>query len=264
MIDSVVTTIDVFDIVTAKKRADCQINVTMRGMKSESIPKEMNNAYRAAALFFDRFSCGGADIYVDKNIPVGAGLGGSSADAAGVLNALSRLYNIHDEAAVKKLADCTGSDTGYMLTGGYARLRDRGCEIEPVESRLKLNFLILCPEEPVSTSECYEQYDTSPDGMRYDSDRAQDALCSGDYEALCRSFYNALYAPARKIAPCVEKALYDALALAPDGAAMTGSGSAVFAVFRSAELCRLAQSRYCGNARAFCATTYIPKNIWRL
>ncbi len=264
MIDSVVTTIDVFDTVTVKRRSDGRINISMRGMGSQSIPAEANNAYRAAELFRDRFSCGGADISVDKNIPVGAGLGGSSADAAGVLNALSALYGVDDRPAVEALADLCGSDTRYMLGGGYARLRGRGNEIEQIESPLKLNFLILCPQTGVSTAECYARYDALPDGLRDNGDRAQFALEREDYGALCASFYNALYAPARQIAPCVEGALYDALRLSPDGAAMTGSGSAVFAVFSSAELCRWAQSRYRGQARAFCAATYIPKNIRRL
>ena len=57
---------------------------------------------------------------------MGAGLGGSSADAAGVLNAMAKLYGIDDKAALGELADALGSDTRYMLDGGFCRMRGRG------------------------------------------------------------------------------------------------------------------------------------------
>ena len=85
------------------------------------------------------------------------------------------------------------------------------------------------------------------------------ALESGDYFSLCASLYNALYAPARTINSEAEEALTEALSFSPDGACMTGSGSAAFAVFQSEMLCRWAQSRYAGRFAALCAKTYQPK-----
>ena len=122
MLDSVVASIDVADVITARSRRDGQINVTMHGEGSENIDPERNNAVKAARAFMHHFDTCGADIAVWKNIPVGAGLGGSSADVAGVLRAMAKLYNIDDFEAVKAIADSLGSDCGYMLTGGYARL----------------------------------------------------------------------------------------------------------------------------------------------
>lgn len=97
MLDSIVCTIDLFDDVTVAKRSDGMVNITMRGMGSENIPPEANNAVRAAELFAEKHSTGGADITITKRIPMGAGLGGSSADAAGVLRAMSKLYGRGDE-----------------------------------------------------------------------------------------------------------------------------------------------------------------------
>lgn len=258
MLDSVVTTIDIFDIVTVKRRSDRRVTISMRGLGCENIPRERNNAVRAAEFFVEEFSVCGADICIDKNIPIGAGLGGSSADAAGVLSALSALYDIPAEHA-EEIADRVGSDTRYLMRGGFARLSGRGNIIEHISSPLKLNFLIIAPESGISTAECYKKYDELPDGPRFNSQNAQSALERGDCGALCGSFYNALYAPARQLNPDAERALFEALSFSPDGACMTGSGSAAFAVFENDMLCRWAMSRYNGSFRAFCAKTYRPR-----
>lgn len=114
-LDSLVASVNLFDAITIKKRKDRLVSIAMHGMGSESIPFEKNNAAKAAELFVEKFGTCGADITVYKNIPMGAGLGGSSADAAGVLNGLAKLYKIDDMAALKLIADQTGSDTRYML-----------------------------------------------------------------------------------------------------------------------------------------------------
>ena len=80
MLDSIVTSVDLYDAVKVKKRRDGLVSVTMRGCGSENIPFGSNNAVKAAQAFIEKYSTRGADITVNKNIPVGAGLGGSSAD----------------------------------------------------------------------------------------------------------------------------------------------------------------------------------------
>lgn len=258
MLDSLVAAIDIFDAITVKKRADSLVSLTMRGLGSENIPYESNNAARAAELFVRSFSTHGADICIDKNIPMGAGLGGSSADAAGVLRALSALYGVSLSEA-EEVADLVGSDTRCLMRGGFMRMRGRGNVLTPVHCGMDLNFLIIAPQSGVSTAECYKKYDALPDGSRTNTSRAVSAAESGDYASLCKSLYNALYAPARTLNPDVERALYEALSFSPDGACMTGSGSAVFALFSSEALCRWAHSRYRGKFRALCARSYQPK-----
>ncbi len=257
MLDSIVTTIDLFDEITVKKRSDGVVTAVMHGLGSENIPPENNNAVRAAELFVKSFSTRGADMVIYKNIPIGAGLGGSSADAAGVLRALSALYGV-PLPECELLADLVGSDTRYLMRGGWARLFGRGNEIAEINSALRPEFLIIAPHTPVSAAQCYKKYDELPDGLRKNSEKAQAALEAGDYGALCGSLYNALYAPARLLNADAERALYEALSFSPDGACMTGSGSAAFAVFPHEMLCRWAKSRYNGAFTAICAKTYIP------
>ena len=160
MLDSFVCTVDLYDLIVAKKRKDGQVFVTFKGLDADKIPPFGNNVEKAANAFFKRFDGTGAEITVFRNIPVGAGMGASSADISGTLAALSLLYpRPFDE--VKDLADSLGSDTGYLMSGGFKRISGRGEIVEPVpESSVeRLHFLAICPQSGVSAGECYRAYD---------------------------------------------------------------------------------------------------------
>lgn len=258
-LDSLVTTIDVFDVVTATKRRDKLVTVEMHGCGCELLPYEQNNAARAAEAFLSKFGTTGADIAVYKNIPVGAGMGGSSADAAGVLNALSKLYGVEEREETVALANALGSDTAYMLDGGYARLNGRGDRVKRIESDLKLYFMILKPKGGVSTAACYKLYDEMRADGPFRSGAAEACLLAGDAKGLCGNLNNMLYAPACKLNGEVKTAYEEAAWFSPLGVNMTGSGSAVYAVFENAEFCRWAQSRYRGKADVILAKTILPE-----
>ena len=249
MLDSLVCSVDLFDLIVLKKRKDDKIILEMHGQGTELLPYEQNNAARAAESYIKTFGTRGADITIYKNIPVGAGMGGSSADAAGVLRGMTKLYGAGSEEQLKELADGLGSDTGYMLSGGYARLTGRGDKVEYIDSKHKLNFLLLKPDSEVSTAECYKLYDSMPQDI-ISSENAIRALISGDNAMLGTSLNNALYTPAAILNPEVKTAYDELNAFSPLGVCMTGSGSAVFALFENAEFCRWAQSRYKGKFKS--------------
>ena len=259
LLDSFVCSLDLSDEIVVRRRKDKLISVTMRGMGSESIPPENNVTFRAGEAFVQKYNTTGADINVVKNIPMGAGLGGSSADAAGVLNGLAELYAVNDEAGIKELADSLGSDTGYMLKGGFARMTGRGTEVWRLNSKARLWLLLLCPKTPVSTGKCYAEYDKSPDGARDDTERCIQAFLQGDYAGMGAAFYNALQVPACKLNADVATALSEISAFSPIGYGMSGSGSAVFALFSTRELCEWAKSRYKGKCRAYVLPTIVPQ-----
>lgn len=256
MLDSVVTSVDLYDSIIIKKRKDKLVSVTMHGCGSESIEFEDNNAVKAAELFVRNYGTNGADITVYKNIPMGLGLGGSSADSAGVLNGLAALYKVNDFAGLKILADKTGSDTRYMLSGGYARLFGRGDEVKPVESKLKLNFLLLAPKQTVSTAQCFKAFDVSGN-FGGNSDCAENALVNGDKLSL--SLNNALLSAACSLSGDIQTAFDELSSFDPLAVNMTGSGSGVYALFENAEFCAYAKSRYDGKFTAYQLKSYLPK-----
>lgn len=264
LLDSAVCSVDIYDTVCAKPRRDGLVNVYMHGKGSERIPPEQNNAVRAGEAFVSAFGTRGADIEIYKDIPVGAGLGGSSADAAGVLNALAKLYKVEDFAALKALADGLGSDTGYMLRGGFARMSGRGERVEPLTSPRRYHMLLFLPDTPVSTPACYKKYDKSPDSLRADTARLCSALAAGDFAGVAKNVYNALQAPALSLNAECAAALEAAASLSPSACAVTGSGSAVFALFEGEELCRWAKSRYRGKIKTRVVKTVEPNRASRL
>ena len=262
LLDSLVASIDLHDIITLKKRKDGRSLVTMKGMGSESIPPEKNNALKAAEAFSEKFGVSGADITIYKNIPLGAGLGGSSADISGVLLGMAKLYGITDFAAIETLADALGSDTRYMLTGGYARMQGRGEKVTPLHISQTLHLLLICPSSSVSAGACYQKYDTLPKTLEWRESQTEAciaALQKNQVNEVGRYLTNDLFVPALHLNEEVERALKEAQSFAPLGACMTGSGSCVFALFESKELCEWAKSRYKGKFRAFTAQTVTPK-----
>lgn len=263
-LDSVVVTVDLFDRIVVTGRKDALISVTMHGMGSEGIPPEENNAQRAGEAFVSHFKTQGANIRIFKNIPIGAGMGGSSADAAGTLLALANLYAISDMDALKTLADGLGSDTGYLLTGGFARLRGRGERVEKLGAPPDWHFLVVCPSGGVSAAACYREYDRQAVSGEPRTERFLTALKDNPLWA-ARLFGNDLAGAAATLNEETAQALSALKALSPLGASVTGSGSAVFALFETEELCAWAKSRYRGKGRAYLVKCVDPATVkkWR-
>ena len=262
MLDSLAASIDLFDLIVLKKRKDKLSSVTMHGMGSENIPPEKNNALKAAEAFSERFGVNGAEITVYKNIPMGAGLGGSSADVAGVLNGMAKLYGVTDENALGEIADSLGSDTKYMLRGGFVRMRGRGEKLTPTGIAEKLHMLLICPQSDVSTAACYGKYDELPKTLEWRENRTEGciaALKKKDINGAGRYLTNDLFVPALHLNPDVQKAFEEAQSFSPIAACMTGSGSCVFALFETKELCEWAKSRYKGKFRTIVASTVLPE-----
>ena len=235
ILDSVVTTIDLYDTITARARKDDKINVIMRGIGEGEIFGENNNAYKAAELFKKTFNTKGVDITVQKNIPLAGGLGGSSADIAGVLNVLKNVFDIDED--VKPLADSLGSDSGYLLTGGFARISGRGEIVEKIDSLADFWVILVYSESGVNTADCFKEYDKSPSvGALTNNDELVKAIEKGDVVEISKHVSNGLTNPACKLCSEVEKNLTALKNLSPLCASMSGSGSTVFAIFETKEL----------------------------
>ncbi len=261
LLDSLVASVDVFDLLVLRRRKGKLSRVTMKGMGSETIPPEHNIALKAAERFSEVFGIDGADVTVYKNIPMNAGMGGSSADCAGVLRGMAKLYNVRDEDKLKEIADSLGSDTGYMLTGGFARMQGRGEKVTPLNLNNKLHFLLLLPSEGVSSKSCYQKYDELPRTLEWRESATEgliDCLRKNSLNEGGMYLMNDLFVPALHLNEGVKTAYDEASSFSPIGVTMTGSGSGVVALFETKELCEWAKSRYKGKCKSYVLSTVVP------
>ncbi|MBQ9756259.1 MAG: 4-(cytidine 5'-diphospho)-2-C-methyl-D-erythritol kinase [Clostridia bacterium] len=229
-LQSLVCSVDLYDTVTVKSRADGDITLKSKGIDPECIT-ENNNAYKTALLFKGEQSTSGVDIIIDKRIPVGGGLGGSSADVVGVLKGMNALFGVN--ADLKDLADRLGSDTGYMLNGGWAVISGRGERVNYQTVDKRLFFIIIPESQGVSAKDSYRKFDLMKKKYPPCTEKALSALTSGDMKTFFGLAKNDLTAGSVAVLESIDfniKALYKAGAPL---AVMTGSGSAVVGVFDS-------------------------------
>lgn len=225
-INSVVASINLADEITVTKRADRRISLKTLGINPQCNVVD-NNAYKASKLFKETFNTTGVDIVINKKIPVGAGLGGSSANVAGVLKAMDILFGGgHD---IVPLANALGSDCAYMLNGGFAVISGRGTTVTPIETHLEFYLIIMTALSGVSTREVYNAFDNLKIKQLECTKTAVELLKKDQKGEFVKLLKNDLYRPASEKVPEIKANLETLSGVAPS--VMTGSGSSVFAVF---------------------------------
>jgi 4-diphosphocytidyl-2-C-methyl-D-erythritol kinase len=188
----------------------------------------------AAALAAEAGVSHGLDIDLVKEIPAGSGLGGGSSDAAAVLMAAARVWGLDwSPAQLAAVGARIGSDIPWFFAGGPAIASGRGEVLESAADIPPLPAVIVRPTAALSTAAVYGQ--CTPDRTRRgDAARLAAALARSDGRAAVTLMHNALEAPARALCRDVDQ-LLDALARAGAAAPrLTGSGSACFALARTA------------------------------
>lgn len=202
-----------------------------------------NLALRAAqALQAQTGYRGGASIHLHKRIPVGAGLGGGSADAAGVLAGLNRLWETGlTQQELEALGLRLGADVPFCLRGGLQRAQGVGEKLTPMACGGLFWLVILQPCPGLSTREVFGRFHLDARENRPDTQAAATALAAGDWRGLCRSLGNVLQGVSAELRPEIGEGIAALRAHGAAGAWMTGSGSAVFGLFTRAQVAREAQ-----------------------
>lgn len=121
-------------------------------------PQQDNIAFKTASLIFSKYNIkSGLEINIKKNIPVGAGLGGGSSDAASVIVGLNKLYKLRLSLnAMLKIAAYMGSDVPFFVQrSNFALGTGRGEKIEPIKTKIKLWHVLLFPGFSINTKDIY-------------------------------------------------------------------------------------------------------------
>ncbi len=236
-LDSVMTSVGIADVVSVTPRKDKEVRLVF----SDGMNPLCTNACKAAKIMQERFGIPGADIYIRRNIPAGGGLGGSSADAAGVIRALDVLYGINAERGeLIEVAAKIGSDVPYMLYGGLARLSGTGDDFKSFDG--VSGSVILCGRGDVNTGECFRCFDRSGEnGTVTDNEELLNTLKNDGFNAASVYFKNALYSSACSINPDIER-IVRIMENSGLSAHMTGSGSYVFGVSGEGDITEAAEA----------------------
>jgi 4-diphosphocytidyl-2-C-methyl-D-erythritol kinase len=231
-ISSVLQSISLADEVEIERSTgEFEINVEPEGIEVGTL--EQNTVYRAWKLL-RRFS--GAELPVrirlHKKIPVEAGLGGASADAAAVLIGLNELFSL--ELNYEELRDVggrIGADVPFALTGGTALAEGVGEVLTPLPAPPVHHLLVVRPERGAGTGGIYRAYDERPGRGTTSVKPVVAALRSGDLPALARTVGDDLERITAGFVPEVKMYRNCLLRLGAMGAAMSGTGTAVYGIF---------------------------------
>ena len=156
-IESVMHTVSLFDILEFSETESNDIDLVCEN--SELSNPEKNIVYKATKVFKEKYNINkGIKIKLTKNIPMGAGLGGGSSDAAATILALNKIWKINDD--IKKLEELgatLGADVPFFMTGGFAKISGIGDIVEKINTNLAFDFVLVKPGFGVSTPYAYSK-----------------------------------------------------------------------------------------------------------
>ncbi|NLO47633.1 MAG: 4-(cytidine 5'-diphospho)-2-C-methyl-D-erythritol kinase [Clostridiales bacterium] len=205
---------------------------------------EKNIAVRACRLFKQETGEGpdNAFIKIVKRIPVCGGLGGGSTDGAAVLRALNREYRVGlTRTELEAMGAKLGSDVPFCIAGGTVLAEGRGEVLTRIDPMPNCPVVICKPEFSSSTPELFAAIDKLKFRARPDTEGILAAISAGDLKEIARRMFNVFeYALANNRSLMVSELKSRLLDLGALGAAMSGTGSAVYALFYEAETAKKA------------------------
>jgi 4-diphosphocytidyl-2-C-methyl-D-erythritol kinase len=236
-IETIFHAIDLFDeievSVTEPGPVEVEMEMQFDDWDAAAPASETNLAVRAANSFRDAAGHShGVQIRILKRIPIGAGLGGGSSDAACVLNLLRDLLGGPTEAQLRNLAAGLGSDVPFFLTGGTALGTGRGDEVVCLARPPDLHLVLGLTDRGLATPDVYAEYDRLAHPPGAASDGMRTAIAAGNPAGIAALLRNDLEPAAVALRPGITRQLgrmRDAGAL---GAIVGGSGPTVVGIAR--------------------------------
>jgi 4-diphosphocytidyl-2-C-methyl-D-erythritol kinase len=235
-IDTVMQTISLHDTITLTVTETPEIVLSC---DDQSLPTGRDNlVFRAAESLQTRFAPGkGVGIRLVKRIPVQAGLGGGSADAAVTLLALAYLWQVNARAQdLFEIAGTLGADVPFFFFGGRSRGTRRGHKLEPLGDSPDQFLLVVKPNANIPTSEAYKSLKarslTTADAKTILSSSERNDI-SGSFDS--KASQNDFEPVVLELETEIKRAKVALLKSGASAASLAGSGSAVFGVFDSGD-----------------------------
>jgi 4-diphosphocytidyl-2-C-methyl-D-erythritol kinase len=232
-IETILQEIDLSDTITLEETSSPEITVQC---SNPHVPDDNANlAFKAALLLKKhlRKKKRGIIISIEKNIPVAAGLGGGSSDAAAVLNGLNKLWKINlPRETLLNLAGQIGMDVPFFIDGGLCLAKGRGEKLTKLTPQPEIWFVLAVPSIKVSTAWAYNQLSISSLTTKLKENRIiLDAIRSADAGKIGKQLFNRLEEVTMKRHSEIAELKEKMLSAGAGGALMSGSGPSVFGIF---------------------------------
>lgn len=233
----IMQTVNVYDKIELKKCQEPGISVTTN---LHYLPVNENNlAYKAAKLLMDEFpSIPGVEIYLQKHIPVAAGMAGGSADAASVLFGMNRMFEL--KLSLEELMSRgvkIGADVPYCLMRGTALAEGIGEKLTRLPSAPKCHVLLAKPSVNISTKFVYENLHANElkPWQHPDIDGQIEAICRHDLKKMAALMGNVLETVTIPVCPVIAQIRDFMKERGALNAMMSGSGPTVFGLYDDEE-----------------------------
>ena len=236
----VMQTIYLYDQITITKRKEPGIGLSTNLFY---LPVNENNlAYRAAKLLMDEFEIrSGVDIFLEKHIPVAAGMAGGSSNAAAVLYGINRMFDLGlSMEELMKRGVSLGADVPYCIMRGTVLAEGIGEILTPLPPMPRCQIVVAKPPVSVSTKMVYEKIDSRRIVEHPDIDGIIDGLKEGDVTKIASCMGNVLEQVTVEEYPVIDKIKRLMNEGGAKGAMMSGSGPTVFGIFTEKSLAKKA------------------------
>src|SRR5690625_4666036 len=252
-VEMIMTTIDLYDRIELDTLKEDKIKVSIW---SRYVPNdERNLAYKAAAALKKKYSIPqGVHIRIEKNIPVSAGLGGGSSDAAAVLRGLNKLWSLNlplEELAT--IGATIGSDIPFCVYGKTAIEKGRGEIIERLPSPPTCWVVLAKPDIGVSSRNIFKKYIHKE--RPHSTQKVINSLERNQFLNLCRTINNVLEEVTFELYPEVEQMKSKMIKYGATGVLMSGSGPTIYGLVKQHGKAK----RIYNGMRGFCDEVYVVR-----
>lgn len=242
--------------------------VTVSDLETDGIIMESNNhkmplnarndVFKAASLIKERYGIKkGVKIVLEKSIPICAGLGGGSTDAAATIRALNKLWELNlSKDEMIEIGFAIGSDVPYCLDAGCALITGKGEVVQCLNTHLSSWVVLVKPDFGVSTRTIFSEIDCNTIS-RVDIEALKAAILAEDYKAMIEHMGNSLEDVTISRKPFIQKIKDKMMKCGADVALMSGSGPTVFALCPSEKRA----DRVVNGMRGFCKEVYKVRTI---
>lgn len=232
-VSMIMQTVGIYDTISLSKIDGDGIRLTA---STKELPLDDNNiVYKAIRLIKEEYAIEtGVSVHIEKQLPIAAGMGGGSADAAATLRGMNRLFNLElNETELEELGLKLGADVPFLIRGGIALAEGIGERLTELEPFPKCALLIVKPKLGVSTKEVYEAFDSLSEVKHPDIESVVKGLGKSSLCDIVKDLGNVL----EEVTVRKHRIISEIKQLLLENGAvfsmMTGSGPTVFGVFES-------------------------------